>query len=187
DRRAPTVFNAALEFKEHWRGDRQNVEDQAAKAPTGAQSFGNASNDAAVAKLREISGYVEPFRKAFPGEADPITIENWGKAIGAYERTLMTPGRFDEYLAGNIEALSEPEREGLRKFMAVGCSGCHGGAILGGEMFQKFGVFEDYWKETGSKDIDQGRFDVTHNAADMYVFKVPQLRNVAMVGPYFHD
>jgi cytochrome c peroxidase len=59
--------------------------------------------------------------------------------------------------------------------------------VVGGGMFQKFGIVEEYWKETGSKHIDKGRFDVTHNPADMYVFKVPGLRNVAMVRPYFHD
>jgi cytochrome c peroxidase len=187
DRRAPTVLNAALQFKAHWRGDRENVEDQASRAPTGPASFGNPDNASAMAKVKAISGYTELFRKAFPAEPDPVTISNWGKAIGAYERTLLTPARFDEYLAGKAEALSEPERQGLRTFMDTGCSGCHNGVVVGGGMFRKFGVMEDYWEETGSKVIDKGRFDVTNNPDDMYVFKVPGLRNVAMVPPYFHD
>jgi len=187
DRRAPTVLNAALQFKAHWRGDRENVEDQASRAPTGPASFGNPDNASAMAKVKAIPGYTELFQKAFPAEPDPVTIGNWGKAIGAYERTLITPARFDQYLAGNANALSGPERQGLRTFMDTGCSGCHNGVAVGGGMFQKFGVVEDYWKETGSKEIDKGRFDVTNNPADMYVFKAPGLRNVAMAPPYFHD
>jgi cytochrome c peroxidase len=187
DRRAPTVLNAALEFKAHWRGDRENVEDQASQATTGPASFGNPDNASTMSKVKAIAGYPELFQKAFPAEPDPVTIGNWGKAIGSYERTLLTPSRFDEYLAGNAEGLSEPERQGLRTFMDTGCSGCHSGVAVGGGMFRKFGVVGNYWKETGSKEVDKGRFDVTNNPADMYVFKVPGLRNVAMTPPYFHD
>ncbi len=99
----------------------------------------------------------------------------------------MTPSRFDEYLTGNVQALSPAERIGLRKFIETGCTACHNGPGVGGGIFQKFGVVEDYWKETGSKQVDKGRFDVTHDPNDMYVFKVPSLRNVAMTPPYFHD
>jgi cytochrome c peroxidase len=187
DRRAPTVLNAALQFKAHWRGDRENVEDQASRAVTGSASFGNPDSASAMARVKGIPGYTELFRRAFPGEPNPMTIANWGKAIGAFERTLITPGPFDEYLAGNVQALTEPERQGLRTFVTTGCGGCHNGAAVGGGMFQKFGVIEDYWKETGSKEIDKGRFDVTNIPGDMYVFKVPGLRNVAMTPPYFHD
>jgi cytochrome c peroxidase len=186
-RNAPTVLNAALQFKEHWRGDRANVEDQAKQALIGPPSFGNPDYATAMAKIRAIPGYTEMFRNAFPGEADPVTQDNWGKAIGAYERTLVTPSRFDEYLAGNVQALTPAERTGLRKFIETGCVACHNGPGVGGGMFQKFGVVEDYWKETGSKQVDKGRFDVTHDPSDMYVFKVPSLRNVAMTPPYFHD
>ena len=71
--------------------------------------------------------------------------------------------------------------------MQTGCTTCHNGVGVGGGMFQKFGLLEDYWKATGSTQIDKGRFDVTHNEADTYVFKVPSLRNVTMTPPYFHD
>ncbi len=140
-----------------------------------------------MARIKAIPGYAKMFGKAFPGEQDQITPDNWGTAIGAYERTLVTPSRFDEYLAGKIQALSGAERTGLRKFIDTGCIACHNGPGVGGGMFQKFGVMEDYWKETGSKQIDKGRFDVTHDPNDNYVFKVPSLRNVAMTPPYFHD
>lgn len=186
-RNAPTVLNAALQVKEHWRGDRENVEDQAKQALIGPPSFGDPDYRAAMARIKAISGYAEMFSKAFPGEQDPVSPDNWGMAIGAYERTLVTLSRFDEYLAGKIQALSLAERTGLRKFINTGCIACHNGPGVGGGMFQKFGMMEDYWKETGSKHIDKGRFDVTHDPNDKYVFKVPSLRNVAMTPPYFHD
>ncbi|HET9652000.1 MAG TPA: cytochrome c peroxidase, partial [Usitatibacter sp.] len=182
-----TVLNAALQVSAHWRGDRTGVEDQAIKALVGPPSFGNASFDAAVAKMKAIPGYAAMFRKAFPAEADPVTVQNWGKAIGAYERTLVTPSPFDDYLNGNVQALGEKARTGLAKFIETGCASCHNGVGVGGATYQKFGVVAEYWKETHSEPVDKGRFDVTNSPADMYVFKVPGLRNVAMTAPYFHD
>ena len=186
-RNAPTVLNAALQLAAHWRGDRVNVEDQATKALIGPPSFGQPDFQAAMAKIKAIPNYREMFRKVFPGDKDPITPENWGKAIGAYERTLVTPSPFDAYLAGNIQALTPAARDGLRKFIDIGCTACHSGVGVGGGMYQKFGVVEDLWKETHSQTINKGRFDVTNNSVDMYLFKVPSLRNVAMTPPYFHD
>lgn len=186
-RNAPVIFNSALQIAEHWRGDRKSVEDQAQQALLGPPSFGLPDNAAAVAKLKSIPEYPGMFAKAFPGGKDPVTVVNWGKAIGAYERTLQTPAPFDAYLKGDERALSARAKAGLKTFMDVGCASCHNGVNVGGGMYQKFGVYEDYWKATGSKEIDKGRFDVTKNPADTYVFKVPPLRNVAMTPPYFHD
>jgi cytochrome c peroxidase len=157
------------------------------QALVGPPSFGNPSYQAAMAKLKAIPGYPALFARAFPGEEDPVTPENWGKAIGTYERTLVTPAPFDAYLRGDAQALSPEAQAGLREFMQLGCAGCHNGAGVGGAMFQKFGLVEDYWKETHSPNPDKGRFDVTHDAGDLYVFKVPILRNVARTPPYFHD
>jgi cytochrome c peroxidase len=186
-RNAPTVLNAALQIAAHWRGDRKDVEDQATKALVGPPSFGNPNFESAMAKLKAIAAYGPLFATAFPGQSDPITPENWGKAIGAYERTLVTPSPFDRYLAGEEAALSPAAQAGLGEFIQVGCPACHNGAGIGGGMYQKFGVVEEYWKATGSTQIDKGRFDVTQDPADTYVFKVPGLRNVAMTPPYFHD
>ena len=186
-RNAPTVLNAAQEFVAHWRGDRKNVEDQAIKALVGPPSFGQPDLATAMAKIEAIPGYQAMFKQAFPNDKNPITAENWGKAIGAYERTLVTPAPFDAYLKGNVKALSPAAISGMQKFINTGCVACHSGVGVGGSMYQKFGLTEDYWKETGSKKIDTGRFDVTKDPADMYVFKVPSLRNVAMTAPYFHD
>ncbi len=185
-RNAPTVFNAGLYASEHWDGRFATVEDQAKHALLGP-GFGNPDYATAMARVKSIPGYVPLFQEAFPGEADPISADNWGKVIGAYERTLVSPSRFDDYLGGKSDALSAAERSGLRTFIETGCVDCHKGPGIGGLGFRKFGVVSDYWKATGSKDIDKGRFGVTNDPADLYKFKVAGLRNVAMTAPYFHD
>jgi cytochrome c peroxidase len=186
-RNAPTVLNTALQVKQHWTGNRVDVEDQATKALTGAASYGNPNFETPMARLKAIAGYRPLFAAAFPGEADPVTPQNWGKAIGAYERTLVSRSRFDDFLDGKADALSAQERAGLRAFIDTGCIACHNGAGVGGGDFRKFGVVEDYWKATASQEIDKGVAADTKKAEDEYLFKVPTLRNVAMTGPYFHD
>ncbi len=186
-RNAPSIFNAALNFKQHWRGDRESLEDQAEKSLLGPVSFGNPDQATAMSKLKEIPAYADAFAKAFPGDKDPINSKNWGVAVGAFERTLLTPSKFDAFLAGDVSALSKQQQAGLRKFIDLGCASCHNGAGVGGNSFQKFGVVSDYWKETGVATPDKGRADVTKNDADLYVFKVASLRNVAKTAPYFHD
>jgi cytochrome c peroxidase len=185
-RNAPTVFNSGLYTTQHWDGRFANVEEQAKRALLGP-GFGNPDFPTAMARVKAIPGYAAMFQQAFPGEADPISADNWGKAIGAYERTLISPSRFDDYLAGKSDALSPVERKGLQTFIDTGCVECHKGPGLGGLGFRKFGVVSDYWKATGSHDIDKGRFGVTNDPADLYKFKVAGLRNVAMTPPYFHD
>jgi len=185
-RNAPTVLNAALQFKAHWIGDRENVEEQAMKSLTGFTSFGNPDPAAVIAKLKAF-GYANEFAQAFSGDKETVTPENWGKAIGAYERTLITLSPFDTFLKGDSSALSLQAQQGLNTFINIGCSSCHNGVGIGGAEFEKFGVFGDYWQETGSQPIDEGRFNLTKLATDKYLFKVPSLRNVAMTPPYFHD
>ncbi len=186
-RNAPTVLNTALQVKQHWSGNREDVEDQATRALTGAGSFGNPDFDAPMARLKAIPGYQPLFKAAFPGDENPVTAANWGRAIGAYERTLVSRSRFDDFLDGKEDALSASERAGLRTFIDTGCVACHNGIGVGGGEFKKFGVVEDYWKATGSEKIDEGRATDTKKPEDKYLFKVPLLRNVAMTGPYFHD
>jgi cytochrome c peroxidase len=186
-RNAPSVLNAALQFKAHWIGDRMNVEEQAMKSLTGKTSFGNPDIAAVVGKINAIPGYTDAFKQAFPNDPQPVKPENWGKAIGAYERTLVTPSPFDAYLNGDGKALTSQALQGLKTFIDTGCVSCHNGVGVGGAAFRKFGIFADYWRETGSQAIDEGRFLETKTPADKYVFKVPGLRNVAMTPPYFHD
>lgn len=186
-RNAPTVLNAALQSTAHWIGDRENVEDQAAKALIGRSSFGNSDVSAAARKIIELPGYADEFKQAFPGDPEPVKPDNWGRAIGAYERTLVTPSPFDAYLKGDADALKGLARQGLKAFIDIGCVSCHNGVGIGGTSFKKFGIFGDYWKETGSQTRDEGRFAATKDPADRWLFKVPTLRNVAMTPPYFHD
>ncbi len=187
DRNAPTVFNAAAQISAHWVGNRMSVEDQARQALVGGPSFGMASYEAAEARLRAIPGYEALFQKAFPGQPEPVTAANFALAVGAFERTLVTPAPFDAFLGGNGPALDDLQKAGLKDFIETGCANCHNGAYFGGRSYQKFGVIEPYWKRTLSPDIDRGRYLVTKSEADDYVFKVPGLRNVQMTSPYFHD
>jgi cytochrome c peroxidase len=186
-RNSPTIFNAASQISAHWIGNRTDVEDQARQSVTGPPAFGMPSNESVEKVLKGMKEYVSLFKAAFPGEKDPVTVDNLAKAIGAFERTLMTPAPFDAYVKGDPKALTEQQKKGLKTFFETGCAACHMSAYLGGQMYQKFGVFEPYVNYTKSEKIDEGRFAVTKNEADKYVFKVPVLRNVAMTPPYFHD
>ena len=191
-RNAPTVFNTSLLVAQHYGGNRASVEEQAVKALTSPVAYGNANYEQAEKKLVQL-GYQPWFDKAFPGQAKSVSVQNWGIAIGAFERTLLTPAPFDRYLKGDSKALSAQAKQGLKTFIETGCAGCHSGVTVGGQSFQKFGITQDYWLLTGStekeafKGYDKGRFQDTKSEADAFMFKVPQLRNVAMTPPYFHD
>ncbi|MHB8077998.1 MAG: cytochrome-c peroxidase [Candidatus Krumholzibacteriia bacterium] len=186
-RNAPTVLNAAAQIAEHWIGNRTNVEDQARQALLGPPSFGMPSYAAVAKVLKGMKGYVALFQAAFPNDQDPVTADNFGLAVGAFERTLVTPAPFDDFMRGDAAALAAQQQRGLGTFLDTGCMACHMGPYVGGQLYQKFGVFEPYAKYTRSQPVDEGRFAVTRSPADMFVFKVPVLRNVAETPPYFHD
>lgn len=186
-RNAPTVLNAAGQISAHWIGNRTGVEDQAKQSVIGPPSFGMPSYESVEKKLMNIDGYLLLFKEAFPDSNNPVTVDNFANAIGAFERTLVTPSPFDDFLSGNSQALNEQQKKGLQKFMKIGCTGCHSGTYLGGQMYVKFGILEPYWNYTKSEPVDEGRFTVTANESDKYVFKVPVLRNVIKTSPYFHD
>ena len=186
-RNAPTVLNVGALNIVHWRGDRDGLEDQVAKAATSPITSGQPDENAVIDRLSRIAGYAPLFKAAYPDDQQPATLENIAKAISAYERTLLTPSPFDAYLAGDQEALPPAARAGLAKFINTGCVACHNGVGVGGGMYQKFGVVEDYWKATGSEPVDKGRAEVTKDPADLYLFRVASLRNVAKTPPYFHD
>ena len=186
-RNAPTVFNAAIQISEHWIGNRTSVEDQAKQSVIGPPAFGMVKYEDVEKRLKEYKEYVALFKAAFPADKEPVTVDNFAKAIGAFERTLVTPSPFDAYLKGDIAALTVGQKNGLKTFIDTGCMGCHSGTYVGGQMYQKFGLIEPYWKYTKSEKIDEGRFAVTKVEADKYFFKVPVLRNVEKTPPYFHD
>jgi len=181
-RNGPTVFNAAGQLAQFWDGRAADVEQQAKGPVLNPVEMAMPDPDYVLGVLRSIPGYVVAFNQAFPGEKDPITYDNFGRAIGAFERGLVTPTKFDTFLASSDDALDPAEQDGLARFMATGCSNCHNGPLLGGTMYMKLGVVGTY-----ENTKDQGRFDLTKNDADRMVFKVPGLRNVADTAPYFHD
>ena len=183
-RHSPTVFNAMSQPALRWLGDRKTGADQAEGSLTGSMGF--PSKQEGVAVLAKLA-YLPAFRAAYPQDPEPLSARNYGRALEAYEATLVTPAPFDRFLAGEHGALSGRQKAGLRAFIASGCAGCHDGPLFGGETFQRFGVVKDYWTETGSKKVDLGRFASTKKEEDRYVFRVPMLRNVAKTAPYFHD
>lgn len=180
-RNSPTVFNAAFHFAQFWDGRAKDVEEQAKGPVLNPVEMAMPSPEHVVAVLASIPGYHPLFAAAFPGEQDPITFDNFANAVGAFERRLVTPSRFDDFLGGQEDALTDAELAGLEKFMDTGCPTCHVGATLGGQMFQKLGLVHPY------ETKDQGRFDVSKQEADKSFFKVPSLRNVEKLGPWFHD
>jgi cytochrome c peroxidase len=186
-RNSPTIFNAASQISAHWIGNRTSVEDQAKQALIGPPSFGMPDYGAVEKVLKGMKGYVAMFNAAFPGEKDPVTVDNFARAVGAFERTLITPSVFDDFLLGKSDALNAQQKRGLQAFLDTSCMTCHFGPFLGGQMYQKFGLVEPYEKYTKSVKVDEGRFAVTKDPADRFVFKVPVLRNVAETPPYFHD
>ncbi len=181
-RNSPTVYNAAGFFAQFWDGRMETVEQQATGPLLNPVEMALPSAELGVKVLKSMPEYVEAFKKAFPDDKDPVTFANVGRAIGAFERKLTTPSRWDEYLQGNQSVLTEKELEGLKVFTNVGCMVCHTGEFLGGSMFQKVGVVEPWPNQK-----DQGRYETTKQDVDRMMFKVPTLRNVAQTAPYFHD
>jgi cytochrome c peroxidase len=183
-RQSPTVFNSQGQVSFRWLGDRKTLADHAEGSMTGSMGFPTKQH--LVDKMVELQ-YTEAFRAVYPGEPDPVTARNYGRALEAYQASLATPAPFDRYLAGDDRALTAKQQQGLRTFINTGCAACHGGRLLGGGMMMKFGVVRDYWLETGSPKPDEGRYAITKKDEDKYVFRVPMLRNVVKTAPYFHD
>jgi cytochrome c peroxidase len=181
-RNAPSVYNAAGQIAQFWDGRAATVEEQAKGPVLNPAEMGMPDAEAVLIHLRAMPIYRAQFAKAFPGERTPITYDNVGKAIGAFERGLVTPSRWDAALGGDTTALTPDERHGARLFVATGCAACHNGAYVGGSMYMKAGL-----KTPWPIVADSGRFAVTKKPEDLFVFKVPSLRNVAMTGPYFSD
>jgi cytochrome c peroxidase len=182
---APTVYNAALNFVQFWDGRAPTLEEQIGFPVTNPVEMGS-SWDKVLLFLAGEPSYSAAFKASFP---DGVTEANTRRAIADFERTLLTKNSpFDRYLAGDEHALSPEARAGYETFKSVGCIACHQGRNVGGNMFQKFGVLGDYFKDRGHvTTADYGRFNVTHLESDRFVFRVPSLRNVERTAPYFHD
>ncbi len=163
-----------------WDGRAQTLEQQAAGPIMNPVEMAMPDAAAVAARLRTMPDH-ELFPAAFPNDPDPYTIDHAARAIAAFERTFRTHDRFDDFQWGNVSALSWKERRGLARFMSLGCTSCHNGPAIGARQFQRIGIVNPY------PTSDHGRFEVTKNPSDDFVFKVPSLRNVALTAPYFHD
>lgn len=184
-RNSPTVYNAVFNIAQFWDGRADDLKAQA-KGPVQAGVEMANTPDVVVSTLKSMPQYVEWFKDAFPGEADPVTFDNFAKAIEAFEATLVTPAPFDAFLNGDDAALSEEAQAGLNLFMDKGCASCHSGINVGGEGYYPFGLVEKPGAEV-LPEGDKGRFAVTDTADDSYVFRAGPLRNIALTAPYFHS
>lgn len=178
-RNSPTVLNAGFHVAQFWDGRAADLQAQAKGPILNPIEMAMPNEKAVLDKLKKTE-YPDLFKKAFGGDK-AMTYDNLAEAIAAFERTLVTPSRFDDYLGGNDAALTDAEKAGLETFLKSGCTACHSGPAVGGSMYKKMGLVKPY------ETKDQGRFDVTKKEEDRFVFKVPSLRNIALTGPYFHD
>lgn len=181
-RNSPTVLNAGWQKSQFWDGRATDLVDQAGQPILNPIEMGMPDEQAVVGKLATLPEYVDAFAAAFPEAQPSLSYANLREAIAAFERTLRSEARFDDYLRGDSAALNEQEKRGLKRFIGVNCVRCHDGPLLGGTLHEKLG------KEAPFHNLeDRGRYEVTGKDEDWMVFKVSQLRNVAVTGPWFHD
>jgi cytochrome c peroxidase len=194
-RSAPTVWNSGFSSSQFWDGRAATLEEQAKGPVTNPIEMGMNELEEAMDRVRDIPGYRPYFERAFPGK-DPMTVDNAAKAVAAYERTLITPdSAYDRYVKGDKQAMSGQQVRGMKSFADAGCTACHSGPAFNGPVmapgtgfFMKFPTFadNDYVKKYQLTD-DTGRFTVTSEEADRFMWKVPTLRNIALTAPYFHN
>ena len=180
-RNSPTVYHAFLHLAQFWDGRSPTVEDQAMGPILNPVEMAMPNAAAVRASLKKVPEYRQRFAAAFRDQKDPVNLTNAALAIGAFERGLIAPSRLDQFLQGDLQALTPPEKEGLKTFVQVGCASCHSGVAIGGNSYQKMGLKNPYPTK------DTGRFQVTALEADRGTFKVPSLRNISETGPYFHQ
>ncbi|WP_407919954.1 cytochrome-c peroxidase [Campylobacter sp. US33a] len=170
---SPTVYNSVLNSAQFWDGRAGTLADQA-KGPIEAEPEMATPAKLAVEKISSLPEYVQEFQKIYGKEG--VTFDNIADAIANFERTLITPSKFDKFLEGDKNALTKEEQAGLKTFLDKGCATCHNGVNLGGTM-QAFEVANKY------KFANLGDFKGDANG----MVKTPTLRNVAETAPYFHN
>ena len=182
----PTVLNSEFNFRQFWDGRAENIVRQISFPIQSSIEMGSNWKQV-IEKISANPDYNASFSKLYPGRG--ITSATISEAISAYLKTLITPNsRFDQFLRGDRNAISANERQGYILFKSYGCSSCHQGVNVGGNMFERMGLIRDYFKERGNvTEADNGRFNVTGDERDRFRFKVPSLRNIELTAPYFHD
>ena len=181
DRNSPTVLNAVFNFRQFWDGREPDL---LAQTPLPIHHpLEMDSNWAEVIKKLSSDDY---FATAFSAlSPEGVTADNIVKALITFEESLITPDSpIDLYLLGDKTALTKQQIRGLDKFINFGCTTCHQGKNIGSNFYQKLGRI-DIIPEKLLNDF--GKFNVTEDEADKYVFKVPTLRNIAETAPYFHN
>ena len=186
-RNPPSILNAFLQYSLNWDTKYKTVEDQVVWPIFGKTEMNMSDTLELLNRLSSDPHYMNTFSEVFPDAIPAISIKTIGQALGSFERTLVSPSRFDDYLKGDLKALSSKEKLGIKSFMDNGCVPCHSTSLVGGGMSQKFALFGYYWDFTNSNHRDKGRYELTKKSEDEYIFKVPQLRNVEKTYPYFHD
>jgi cytochrome c peroxidase len=181
-RNSPTVLNAGFHFVQFWDGRSPDLVDQAKGPILNPDEMAFETEAQVEETLGAVPEYQEMFAKAFPDDEKPLSFHNTAVAIAAFERTLISRSRYDDYIAGINNAMNNTEKRGMKLFIETGCITCHTGHQFGANIYQKMGLVNAYENKE-----DKGRFDVTGNEADKYMFKVASLRNVALTQPYFHD
>ncbi len=162
----PTVFNASLSFRLNWEGNIRSLEEGIERSLNNPAVMASSLNEVA-SKLRADPEMVKQFRGAYGREPDAAAILD---AIATYERSLVTPGsRFDRWLSGDAGAITPDEFSGYQLFKSLGCITCHQGVNVGGNLFQRHGIFHPL------------------GSPEPVLLRVPSLRNVATTAPYFHD
>jgi len=181
-RNSPTVLNAGWQDSQFWDGRAKDLVEQAKGPILNPIEMGMPDEQTVEKKIRGIAEYQNAFASAFPGNEPAITYQNIAEAIAAFERTLITPARFDDFINGDAGALNETELRGFKTFIKVDCKSCHDGKLLGGETYEALGKKNPYENQS-----DHGIYTLTKDEDDRMVFKVAPLRNVALTAPYFHD
>ncbi|MFA6204282.1 MAG: cytochrome-c peroxidase [Gallionella sp.] len=181
----PTVFNSGFNFRQFWDGRAASLEDQIDGPVQHPKEMGSSWSQV-VAVLSDDSSYRSDFKVIYRSGITPETVKD---AIAMFERSLYTPNsKFDRYLRGEKNSLDGEEIAGYQLFKEVGCVACHQGVNVGGNMYEKIGLVENYFEQRGNiEQVDFGRFNITKDEEHRYEFRVPSLRNVALTAPYFHD
>jgi cytochrome c peroxidase len=181
----PSVFNSGFNFRQFWDGRAASLEDQIDGPVQHPKEMGS-TWPKVVADLKSSAGYSSDFNKIYPAGITPETVKD---AIATFERSLYTPNsKFDRFLRGEKNSLDGEEEAGYRLFKELGCITCHQGVNVGGNMYEKIGLVENYFEHRGNiEQADLGRYNLTKDEEHRYEFRVPSLRNVALTAPYFHD
>lgn len=187
---APTVYNAEYNVLQFWNGRAADLVEQAAGPITNPVEMGEQTVEQVVERLYADKALVKEFEALYPEEG--LTAYTLCHAIAEFERTLITPdSRFDLYLKGDSNALSELEKKGYEEFKENSCAACHFGAAMGGRSFEYNDIYGDYFAERNPEieynSDDEGLKGFTLKDEDLHKFKVPVLRNIELTAPYFHD